>query len=90
MRFARSKPTRFAVAGGHVDAVATNPGNAKPYRAARTDRLAAAIQKAQQSAEWKDLAKVSQLDGFQGSDAFRAQRLKDRQEVEAVKKKLGL
>jgi len=131
-------PTLIAVAGGHVDAAHTNPGNVKPMIAAgkirvlavssdkRLDdfpdvptykergfdvvryqwrgimtragapkpvvnRLAAAIQKVQQTAEWKDyLVKVSQLDGFQGPDQFRAQLLLDKQEVEAVKKKLGL
>jgi hypothetical protein len=33
---------------------------------------------------------VSQLDGFQGPDAFRAQLTEDVKETEAVKKKLGL
>jgi putative tricarboxylic transport membrane protein len=55
------------------------------------DRLSAAIQKVQQSAEWKAyLKQVTQLDGFQGPAEFRAQLLKDIQETEAVKKKLGL
>lgn len=131
-------PALIAIAGGHVDAAHTNPGNVKPMMAAgkvrvltvssdkrledfpdvptykergfdvvryqwrgimaragtpkpAVDRLAAAIQKAQQTAEWKDyLKKVSQLDGFQGPDEFRAQLLKDKQEAETVKKKLGL
>lgn len=131
-------PVLIAIAGGHVDAAHTNPGNVKPMMAAgkvrvlavssdkRLDdfpdvptykergwnvvryqwrgimarvgapkpvvnRLAAAMQKVQQTAEWKNyLKKVSQLDGFQGPDEFRAQLLGDKQEVEAVKKKLGL
>lgn len=131
-------PTLLAIAGGHVDAAHTNPGNVKPMMVAGkvrvlavssdqrledfpdvptykergwdvvryqwrgimaragtpkpvVNRLAAAIQKVQQTAEWKDyLKKVSQLDGFQGPDEFRAQLLSDTQEVEAVKKKLGL
>jgi len=33
---------------------------------------------------------VSQFDGFQGPDAFRAQLLQDIKETEVVKKKLGL
>lgn len=131
-------PALTAVAGGHVDAAATNPGNVKPMIAAGkvrvlavssdrrledfpevptykergwnvvryqwrgimakagtpklvVDRLAAAIQKAQQTPEWKAyLKRVTQLDGFQGPDEFRAQLLKDMRETEAVKKKLGL
>lgn len=131
-------PALTAVAGGHVDAAATNPGNVKPLMQAGKvrvlavssdkrledfpdvptykergwnvvryqwrgvmaraglpkpimDRLAAAIQKAQQTAEWKNyLRQVTQLDGFQGPDAFRVQLLQDMQEMEAVKKKLGL
>lgn len=131
-------PALTAVAGGHVDLTATNPGNVKPFIAAGkvrvlavssaqrledfpdvptykergwnvvryqwrgvmtragtpqpvVDRLVAAVQKAQQTAEWKGyLQKVSQLDGFQGPDAFRAQLAQDMQEMEAVKKKLGL
>ncbi len=55
------------------------------------ERLAAAMQKAQQTEEWKAyLKRVSQLDGFQGPDAFRAQLAQDVRETEAVKKKLGL
>jgi len=55
------------------------------------DRLVAAIQKAQQSAEWKTyLRQVTQFDGFQGPDAFRAQLMQDMQEMETWKKKLGL
>jgi len=55
------------------------------------DRLASAIQKAQQTQEWKTyLQRVSQLDGFQGPEAFRAQLVQDTRETEAVKKKLGL
>ena len=131
-------PALNAVAGGHVDAAATNPGNVKPLMAAGKvrvlavssdkrledfpdvptykergwnvvryqwrgimakagtpkpviDRLASAIQKAQQTPEWKAyLKQVTQLDGFQGPDAFRTQLLQDMKEMEAVKKKLGL
>ncbi len=131
-------PALTAIAGGHVDAAATNPGNVKPFIAAGKvrvlavssdqriedfpdvptykergwnlvryqwrgimvkagtprpvlDRLVAAIQKAQQTAEWKTyLRQVTQLDGFQGPDAFRMQLVQDIQEMEAVKKKLGL
>jgi putative tricarboxylic transport membrane protein len=131
-------PALNAVAGGHVDAAATNPGNVKPLMAAGKvrvlavssdrrledfpdvptykergwnvvryqwrgimakagtpkpviDRLASAIQKAQQTPEWKAyLRQVTQLDGFQGPDAFRAQLLQDMKEMETVKKKLGL
>jgi tripartite-type tricarboxylate transporter receptor subunit TctC len=130
-------PALTAVAGGHVDVVATNPGNVKPFiqsgkvrvlavssaqrledfpdvptykergwdivrfqwrgvmgRAGTPmpilDRLVAAIGKAQQTAEWKAyLRQVTQLDGFQGPDAFRAQLAQDMHEMEAVKKKLG-
>ncbi len=131
-------PALTAIAGGHVDAAATNPGNVKPFIdagkvrvlavssdkrlddfpdvptykergwdvvryqwrgiMARTgtpraviERLAAAVQKAQQTPEWKSyLKQVTQLDGFQGPEAFRAQLGQDMQEMEAVKKKLGL
>jgi putative tricarboxylic transport membrane protein len=131
-------PALTAIAGGHVDAAATNPGNVKPmidagkvrvlavssdkrledFPAVPTykergwdlvryqwrgmmakagtpkpvlDRLIAAIQKAQRTAEWKTyLKQVTQLDGFQGPDAFRAQLAADMQEMEAVKKKLGI
>ena len=131
-------PALTAVAGGHVDVTATNPGNVKPFIASGkvrvlavssaqrledfpdvptykergwdvvryqwrgimakagtprvvVDRLAAAIQKAQQTAEWRNyLRQVTQLDGFQGPEAFRAQLLQDMKEMEAVKKKLGL
>jgi putative tricarboxylic transport membrane protein len=131
-------PALNAVAGGHVDAAATNPGNVKPLMAAGKvrvlavssdkrledfpdvptykergwnvvryqwrgimakagtpkpviDRLASAIQKAQQTPEWRAyLKQVTQLDGFQGPDAFRAQLLQDMKEMETVKKKLGL
>jgi len=131
-------PALTAVAGGHVDVTATNPGNVKPFidagkvrvlavssekrledfpevptyrekgwnvvryqwrgimaRAGTSkpvvDRLVVAIQKAQQTSEWKTyLRQVAQLDGFQGPDAFRAQLAQDMQEMEAVKKKLGL
>ncbi len=131
-------PALTAVAGGHIDAAATNPGNVKPFIEAGKvrvlaissdkrledfpgvptykergwdvvryqwrgimaragtpkpviDRLASAIQKAQQTTEWKKyLRQVVQLDGFQGPDAFRAQLVQDMQEMEAVKKKLGL
>ena len=131
-------PALTAIAGGHIDAAATNPGNVKPmidagkvrviavsadrriedfpdvptYRErgwdlvryqwrgimakAGTpkpviDRLTAAIQKAQQTGEWKAyLKQVTQLDGFQGPEAFRAQLVQDMREMEVVKKKLGL
>ena len=131
-------PALTAIAGGHIDAAATNPGNVKPmidagkvrviavssdqriedfpdvptYKErgwnlvryqwrgimakARTprpiiDRLTVAIQKAQQTSEWKAyLKQVTQLDGFQGPEAFRAQLVQDMSEMEAVKKKLGL
>jgi tripartite-type tricarboxylate transporter receptor subunit TctC len=131
-------PALIAVAGGHVDVVATNPGNVKPFIQSGKvrvlavsserrledfpdvptykergwdvvryqwrgvmgkagipkpvlDRLVAAVGKAQQSAEWKNyLRQVTQLDGFQGPDAFRAQLAQDMHEMEAVKKKLGL
>lgn len=131
-------PALTAIAGGHLDAAATNPGNVKPMIDAGkvrvlavssdkrledfpevptykekgwdvvryqwrgimvkagtpkpiVDRLASAIQKAQQTPEWKTyLQRVSQLDGFQGPDAFRAQLVQDTRETEAVKKKLGL
>jgi putative tricarboxylic transport membrane protein len=131
-------PALTAVAGGHVDLAATNPGNVKPMIQAGkvrvlaisadkriedfpdvptykekgwdvvryqwrgimakagtprpiVDRLAAAIHKAQQTPEWKAyLRQVTQLDGYQGPDAFRAQLLQDVREMEAVKKKLGL
>ena len=131
-------PALTAVAGGHVDAAATNPGNVKPFIASGKvrvlavssdkrledfpnvptykergwnlvryqwrgimakagtpkpvlDRLVAAIRKAQQSDEWKNyLRMVTQLDGFQGPDEFRAQLLQDMKEMDAVKKKLGL
>ncbi len=131
-------PALIAVAGGQVDAAATNPGNVKPYIAAGkvrvlavsserrledfpdvptykergwdvvryqwrgimakagipktiVDRLAAAIQKSQQTEEWKKyLRQVTQLDGFQGPVEYRAQLMKDIREIEAVKKKLGL
>ena len=131
-------PALIAIAGGHVDAAHTNPGNVKPMIAAGkvrvlavssdkrledfpdvptykergwdvvryqwrgimakagtpkpvADRLSAAIKQVQQTPEWKAyLKQVTQLDGFQGPDEFRAQLLKDMQETEAVKKKLGL
>ena len=131
-------PALTAVAGGHVDAAATNPGNVKPLLAAGKvrvlavsserriddfpdvptykergwdlvryqwrgimakagtpkpvmDRLVPAMQRAQQTAEWKNyLRQVTQLDGFQGPEAFRAQLVQDLQEMEAVKKRLGL
>jgi len=131
-------PVLTAIAGGHVDAAATNPGNVKPMIEAGKvrviavsserrlddfpdvptykergwnlvryqwrgvmakagtpkpvlDRIVAAVQKAQQTAEWKAyLKKVTQLDGFQGPDAFRAQLMQDMHEMDAVKKKLGL
>lgn len=131
-------PALTAIAGGHVDAAATNPGNVKPFIASGKvrvlavssdrriedfpevptykergwdlvryqwrgimvrggtpkpvlERLVGAIQKAQQTAEWKTyLRQVTQLDGFQGPDAFRAQLAQDMQEMEAVKRKLGL
>lgn len=131
-------PALTAIAGGHLDAAATNPGNVKPMIGAGKvrviavssdkrledfpdvptykergydlvryqwrgimakagtpkpviDRLTAAIQKAQQTNEWKAyLKQVTQLDGFQGPDAFRAQLAADMREMAAVKKKLGI
>jgi putative tricarboxylic transport membrane protein len=131
-------PALTAIAGGHIDAAATNPGNVKPmidagkvrviavsserrledfpdvptYKErgwnlvryqwrgvmakagtpkAVLDRLVTAVQKAQQTPEWKAyLKQVTQLDGFQGPDAFRAQLFEDMREMDAVKKKLGL
>jgi putative tricarboxylic transport membrane protein len=131
-------PVLTAIAGGHVDAAATNPGNVKPmidagkvrviavssdkrlddfpdvptykergYDLVRyqwrgmmakagtppavIERLTAAIHKAQQTAEWKTyLKQVTQLDGYQGPDAFRAQLIADMREMESVKKRLGL
>jgi tripartite-type tricarboxylate transporter receptor subunit TctC len=131
-------PALTAVAGGHVDAAATNPGNVKPLLAAGkvrilavsserriedfpdvptykergwdlvryqwrgvmakagtpkpvVDRLATAMQRAQQTEAWKGyLRLVTQFDGYQGPEAFRVQLLQDMQEMEAVKKKLGL
>ena len=131
-------PALLAVAGGHVDATATNPGNVKPFIASGKvrvlavssdqrladfpdaptykergwnvvryqwrgimgraglpkpvlDRLVAAIRKAQQTADWKAyLEQVTQLDGFLGPDAFKAVLLKDIQELESMKKKLGI
>ena len=131
-------PVLTAAAGGHVDAAATNPGNAKHLIAsgklrvlavsseqrledfptvptykergwnvvryqwrgimARTglpqpviDKLVNAIQKSQQTPEWKTyLRQVSQLDGFQGPAAFKVQLMQDVREIEAMKKKLGL
>jgi putative tricarboxylic transport membrane protein len=131
-------PALIAVAGGHVDAAATNPGNVKPFiqsgkvrvlavssdariedfpdvptykergwdvvryqwrglmaRAGTpkpvVDRLVATVQKVQQSPEWKNyLRSVTQLDGFQGPEAFRAQLALDMQEMEMMKKRLGL
>ena len=131
-------PVLTAIAGGHVDAAATNPGNVKPmidagkvrviavsserrledfpdvptykergwdlvryqWRGVMAkagtpkpvlDRIVAAVQKAQQTAEWNAyLKKVTQLDGFQGPDAFRTQLMQDMHEMDVVKKKLGL
>ena len=131
-------PALLAVAGGHVDAAATNPGNVKPFIAAGKvrvlavssdrrladfpdvptykergwnvvryqwrgimaragtpkpvlDRLVAAIQKAQQMPEWKAyLEQVTQLDGFMGPADFKAQLTQDIQELESIKKKLGI
>jgi tripartite-type tricarboxylate transporter receptor subunit TctC len=131
-------PALTAVAGGHVDVVATNPGNVKPFIQSGKvrvlavsserrledfpdvptykergwdvvryqwrgmmakagipkpvlERLVAAIQKAQQAPEWKNyLRQVTQLDGFQGPDAFHTQLVQDMRENDAVKKKLGL
>ncbi|HYC46142.1 MAG TPA: tripartite tricarboxylate transporter substrate binding protein [Burkholderiales bacterium] len=131
-------PALTAIAGGHVDAAATNPGNVKPMIDAGKvrviavsserrledfpnvptykergwdlvryqwrgimakagtpkpvlDRLVPAIQKAQQTPAWKAyLKQVTQLDGFQAPDAFRAQLAQDMREMETVKKQLGL
>ena len=63
------------------------PGLPKPV----LDRLVAAIQKSQQTPEWKAyLEQVTQLDGFMGPDEFKTQLLKDIQELESIKKKLGI
>ena len=131
-------PTLLAVAGGHVDAAATNPGNVKPFIASGKvrvlavsserrladfpdvptykergwnvvryqwrgimakagtpapvlERLTDAVQKAQQTPEWKAyLEQVTQLDGYMGPAEFRAQLMKDIQELEGLKKKLGI
>jgi tripartite-type tricarboxylate transporter receptor subunit TctC len=131
-------PALTAVAGGHVDIAATNPGNVKPFVAAGKvrvlaisadkrladfpdvptykergwnvvryqwrgmmgkaglpkpvlDRLLAAMQKSQQSAEWKSyLEQVTQIDGFMGPAEFHALLLKDINEFIVTKKKLGL
>jgi putative tricarboxylic transport membrane protein len=131
-------PALIAVAGGHVDAAATNPGNVKPFIQSgkvrvlaisadkriedfpdvptyrergwdvvryqwrgimakagtpkpMVDRLVSAIQKVQQSPEWKNyLKQVTQLDGFQGPEAFRSQLVQDMQEMETMKKRLGI
>lgn len=131
-------PVLTAVAGGHVDAAATNPGNAKHLISAGklrvlavsseqrledfpdvptykergwnvvryqwrgimarpgmpqpvVDKLVAVIQKSQQSPEWKTyLRQVTQLDGFQGPAAFKAQLMQDIREIETIKKKFGL
>ena len=131
-------PVLTAAAGGHIDAAATNPGNAKHLIASGKlrvlavsseqrledfpdvptykergwnvvryqwrgimgrsglpqpviEKLVAAIQKAQQTPEWKAyLKQVTQLDGFQGPAAFKAQLVQDIREIETIKKKLGL
>lgn len=131
-------PTTIAVAGGHVDAAATNPGAVKPMIAARkvrvlafssekrledfpdiptykergfdvvryqwrgvmaragtpkavVDRVATAMHRAQQKPEWKEhLRHISLLEGYLGPEEFRAQVLRDKEEVESVKKRLGL
>ncbi len=131
-------PALLAVAGGHVDIAATNPGNVKPFVASGKvrvlaisaerrladfpdvptykergwnvvryqwrgmmgkaglpkpvlDRLLAAMQKTQQSAEWKSyLEQVTQIDGFMGPAEFQALLQKDIGEFLATKKKLGL
>jgi putative tricarboxylic transport membrane protein len=55
------------------------------------DRLITAIRNAQQTPEWKAyLKQVTQLDGFQGPDAFRAQLAADMREMDDVKRRLGL
>src|SRR5581483_2816219 len=122
-------PALTAIAGGQVDAAATNPGNVQPmidagkvrviavssekrledfpnvptyrergydlvryqWRGMMTkagtpkpviDRLVASIQKSQQTAERKAyLKQVTQLDGFQGPDAFRQQLALDMREM---------
>ena len=131
-------PVLTAAAGGHVDAAATNPGNAKHLIASGKlrvlavsseqrledfpnvptykergwnvvryqwrgimgrnglpqpviDKLVGAIQKSQRTPEWKAyLKQVTQLDGFQGPAAFKAQLTQDIREIEIIKKKLGL
>ena len=55
------------------------------------DKLVAAIQKSQQTPEWKAyLKQVTQLGGFQGPAAFKAQLTQDIREIEIIKKKLDL
>lgn len=55
------------------------------------ERLIAAMQKAQQTADWKSyLEQVTQLDGFMGPAEFQSLLLKDIAELLATKKKLGL
>ena len=131
-------PALTAVAGAHVDAAATNPGNVKPFvtsgkvrvlavssekrlsdfpdmptykesgwdvvryqwRGVMTragtpqpvvNRLVNAVQKAQQTDEWKAyLTQVTQLDGFMGPEGFLAQVRRDIDEMQATKKKLGI
>ena len=131
-------PALTAVAGGHVDITATNPGNVKPFIEAGKvrilgvssehrlddfpnvptykergwnvvryqwrgmmakagtpkpviDRLVAAMQKAQQTPEWKSyLKQVTQLDGFMAPEPFKALLVQDMREVDAYKTKLGL
>jgi tripartite-type tricarboxylate transporter receptor subunit TctC len=131
-------PALTAIAGGQVEAVATNPGNVKAFVAAGkvrvlavsaqqrledlpdvptyrergwdvvrfqwrgliaragtpapiVERLAAAVQRVQQGPEWRAyLRQESQLDGFQGPEQFRTQIAQDRQEIDALKKRLGL
>ena len=55
------------------------------------DRLAAAMEKSQQSSEWTTyMNQASQLDGFQSAAEFKQQLMTDISEMIAVKKKLGL
>jgi tripartite-type tricarboxylate transporter receptor subunit TctC len=55
------------------------------------DRLLAAMQKSQQTPEWKQyLEQVTQIDGFMGPAEFQALLLKDINEFIVTKKKLGL
>ncbi len=67
--------------------IMARPGMPQPV----IDKLVAAIEKSQQTPEWKTyLRQSAQLDGFQGPAAFKAQLMQDVREIETIKKKLGL